>query len=140
MKIKKYYLFLFLLAISLFFVLGFQAQAQTPTQDAIQYNASLNNGGGWSEGIQETENFGLPNATPYDIITNILNWILSIFAVLAVLAFVISGVMFLTSGGNQDMTSRAKDYIKYSIIAIAVALSGFIIINFIDNILMGFIW
>lgn len=140
MKIKKHYLFLFILVISLLFSLEFQTQAQTPTQDAIQYNASLANGGGWSEGIQETENFGLPNATPYDIITNILNWILSIFAVLAALAFVISGVMFLISGGNQDLTSKAKDYIKYSIIALAVALSGFIIIRFIDGILMGYMW
>jgi hypothetical protein len=140
MKIKKHYTSLLILAFFFSFISGIQVQADTPTQDAIEYEASLSNDGGWLAGIDATESFDLPNATPYTIIENLLMWILSIFAMLAALAFVVSGVMLLTSGGNQDMTSRAKEYIKYSIIALVVALSGYIIIRFINGILMGVIW
>ncbi len=97
-----------------------------------------NTSGGWTDGLNQTGQFNLPNALPEIILTNFLLWITSILALLAALAFVISGVMFLTSGGNPEQTTRAKDFIKYSIIGLIVSLSAYIIIMFIDNVLMGF--
>jgi hypothetical protein len=87
----------------------------------------------WNEGITEARLFGLSEETPKDILTGSLEWILGILAILFALAFGISGVMLITSGGNQDQAKQAKDYIKYSIIGLFVALSGYIIIKFISD-------
>jgi hypothetical protein len=89
----------------------------------------------WDEGIDAAAFFNLPDPTdgPKGVLEGFLLWILGILAVLFALAFVISGVMFITSGGNQERTKEAKDYIKYSIIGLFVALSGYIIIKFISD-------
>jgi hypothetical protein len=94
----------------------------------------------WDEGIDEAAFFNLPDPTdgPKGVLEGFLLWILGILAVLFALAFVISGVMLITSGGNQDQAKQAKDYIKYSIIGLSVALSGYIIISLIDNLLNTF--
>lgn len=93
----------------------------------------------WSTGLGTAGTFGLPNAMPENILTNFLLWLTYILAIIAALAFVISGVMFLTSGGNPEQTTKAKDFVKYSIIGLIVSLSGYIIIRLIDDILMGII-
>lgn len=94
----------------------------------------------WNTGLNNAGGFGLPYNSVYDIITSFLEWLLMIFTVLAVLAFVISGVMYLTAGAVSDNAQKAKDMMKYSIMGIAVALSGYIIINFIDSVLLGYIY
>lgn len=94
----------------------------------------------WTIGIQTADTFGLPNESVYDIVDNFLLWILALFTLLSVLAFVIAGIMFLMAGASSDNAERAKNMIKYSIIGIAVGLSGYIVISFIDGILLGNIW
>ena len=94
----------------------------------------------WGQGLATAGGFSLPKATPENILEEFMLWILSILAIVAALAFVISGIMFLTSGGNTEQTTRAKDFIKYSIIGLAVALSGYIIIVFINSVLLGYYW
>lgn len=132
MKIKKYCLF-FTILVFVFFCFS-QAQADFPQDTG---NEIEGNTGGWTTGMEKIGEFGLSDKNHDAILENILLWIFKIFTILAVLAFVISGIMFLISGGNQDMTSRAKEYIKYSIIALVIALSGYIVINFIDTMLKG---
>jgi hypothetical protein len=91
----------------------------------------------WGDGMTAIGEFGLSTQEPEGIIEKLLLWLLSVLAILSVLAFVISGVMFLISGGNEKMTSQAKDYIKYSVIGLVVALCGYIIVKFINDVLMG---
>lgn len=94
----------------------------------------------WTDGITEAGTFDLPNADPRDIFVNLLLWLLMMFTILAVLAFVISGIMFLTAGANSNNAQRAKDMVTYSIIGIVIGLSGYIIIALIDGILLANIW
>jgi len=91
----------------------------------------------WNTGLSEAGTFDLPDAEVYDIIIGVLLWLLMLFTVLAVLAFVVAGVMFLTAGANADNAEKAKDMVKYSIIGIVAGLSGYIIINLINSILLG---
>lgn len=69
------------------------------------------------------------------VLQNILNTILALLALLAVLGFVISGVMFITAGGNDDRLKSAKAWLLYSIVGIVVALIGYIVVGFISGIL-----
>lgn len=89
----------------------------------------------WQDGITEAGLFDLPDETPYNILTYFLEWITMILAVIAALAFIISGFMFITSGGNPEQAGKAKDFVKYSIIGLIVSLSAYVIIIFIDYIL-----
>ena len=94
----------------------------------------------WTEGIVHAGKFDLPNASVYGITQSLLLWLLKIFTLLSVLAFVITGIMFLTAGANADNAEKAKKMVGYSIIGIAIGLSGYIIISLIDGILIGNIW
>jgi hypothetical protein len=91
----------------------------------------------WSTGLTEAGGFNLPNEGVENIITSFLSWLLAMLAIFAVLAFVISGIMFMMAGSSTAMAEKAKAMVGYSIIGIVVGISGYIIIMFIDNFLMG---
>ena len=79
---------------------------------------------------------GLTDTSVYSIITTTLNWLLLIITVLAVMGFVISGIMFVTAGGSAR-GEDAKKWLQYSILGIVVALIGYIVINVIASLLGG---
>ncbi len=91
----------------------------------------------WMTGLNIAGTYGLPNAFVYDIFDNLLLFLLAIFTILAVISFVINGIMFLMAGSSQDMAERAKRGVTLSIIGVAIGISGYIIITFIDSILLG---
>lgn len=97
--------------------------------------SSYSSGGAWSLG--NISGFGLPDQGIGAIIANIVYWLLGIFSALGILGFVISGVMYLLSSGDEDMADRAKDGMKYSVYGIIIGLSGFIVIRAVDYALRG---
>lgn len=80
---------------------------------------------------------GLSEETPIKIVTTFLMWLLSIGGFVAVIAFVVSGIQYLVSAGNDDVIERAKNTMLYSIVGVIVMLSGLIIITAIDTWLTG---
>lgn len=72
---------------------------------------------------------GLGDISVFALLQRVLNWLLGIFGVLSVLAFVISGTQYLVSAGDEQMVETAKNNMKYAIIGLVVALSGLIIVN-----------
>ncbi|NCU42111.1 MAG: hypothetical protein EOM19_05355, partial [Candidatus Moranbacteria bacterium] len=47
--------------------------------------------------------FGLPEGTLWGIVYAFMIWILSLISLIAVIAFVISGMQYLLSAGNEKM-------------------------------------
>ncbi len=80
---------------------------------------------------------GLSNTSVETILKNFMNWTLAIFGFLGIIAFVISGMQYLMAAGDESTIETAKRNMKYSIIGIAVALSGFVIIQAISTALKG---
>lgn len=76
---------------------------------------------------------GLKNATVFDLASNVMNWLLGLTGILAVIGFVISGVLYLTSAGNEEQAEKAKTIMTYSIIGLVVALIGLIVVNAIGG-------
>lgn len=72
---------------------------------------------------------GLPAGSVYSIIYNIMLWILGLFAFFGIIGFVVAGIMYLVSAGNEEMIGKAKTYMMYSIIGVVVGLMGFVIIQ-----------
>lgn len=63
------------------------------------------------------------------ILQNVLNFLLSIIGVLAIIAVVISGLLYLTAAGNPKQIESAKKLLFYAIIGIVVALGSLVIVS-----------
>jgi len=118
MKNKIYGLLVFL------FVPMIAVAQTTPTSSAS---------GAWN--ISRLTTYGLPAGTLTAIIVNILNWLLFVLGIVGVIGFVISGIMYLISTGDQTMIDRAKRGMTYSIVGVIVGLAGLVVIRAIDAIL-----
>lgn len=71
------------------------------------------------------------------IVTNVLNFILSIFGILAVIMLVVGGLSYLSSAGDEDRIDTAKKTIKWAIVGITVAFSAVVIVQQIANLLLS---
>jgi type IV secretory pathway VirB2 component (pilin) len=71
-----------------------------------------------------------------EIITRILEFLLSILGIIAIIILVISGVMYMTSGGMEERMKTAKRMATYAVIGITIALGSLVIVkqiaSFID--------
>lgn len=119
---KQYLFRSLMLGIAIFSLLAFTAAE--PAQAQIQETLD--------QLVAETD---LPYQDEEVILEETLIWLLGIFTILAVLSFVISGVLFLFAGANKNLADKAKDGVTYSIIGIVVALIGYIIIQLIFDLL-----
>lgn len=63
------------------------------------------------------------------IAKNILNFLLSIIGVLALIMLIISGIMYLTSAGNDTRMKTAKNIFVASLIGIAVAMGSLVLVS-----------
>lgn len=95
-------------------------------------NTPMNSG--WS-GINN--NYGLPGGSVLGILQSGLMWLLSIFAILGIIAFVISGIMYLTAAGDSAAAGKAKTNMQWAILGIIVGLSGWIVMTAVNSWLAG---
>jgi small-conductance mechanosensitive channel len=77
----------------------------------------------------------LPKNTIEQILLNFMNWLFGIFAFLAIISFIISGIQYFMATGNPDMAKKAKANMIYSIIGVVVALSSLVIIYAVEGFL-----
>ena len=71
------------------------------------------------------------------IISNLALWLLGIFGFVAVIGFVISGIIYLIAAGDETAQERAKRAMIYSITGVIIGLAGLVIIYAIDTFLGG---
>ena len=103
------------------------------TGDVSGYVGSAGSGS-WG-GI--TNPYGLPEGSILDIVSGILFWLLSIFALVGIIGFIISGIIYLVSAGDENTISRAKTAMMWSIVGVIVGLSGFVIMQAVAAMLSG---
>lgn len=96
-------------------------------------STSQPSGSGWNS--DDLAQFNLPEASVYEIITNILDWILTIVGTLAIIALVISGIQYYLVATDEKMLETAKKTMRSAIIGLVVALSGYIVIQAVDTML-----
>lgn len=72
---------------------------------------------------------GLQSTSITQIIITAMKWMLGLIGFLAIIAFVIAGILYLTAAGNEDQAGKAKKAMLYAILGIVVALIGLIIIT-----------
>ncbi|OGI27179.1 MAG: hypothetical protein A2359_01440 [Candidatus Moranbacteria bacterium RIFOXYB1_FULL_43_19] len=79
----------------------------------------------------------LPTGSVFNIIKNVMNWLLGILGFVAVIGFVISGIMFLISAGDEDRQKTAKKAMYYSITGVIVGLVGYVVLVAVEAMLQG---
>ncbi|HPN54638.1 MAG TPA: hypothetical protein PLB52_01765 [Candidatus Moranbacteria bacterium] len=81
--------------------------------------------------------YNLPGGTISSIVEGFLFWLLAIFAFFGIIGFIISGIIYLLSTGDDTAVQRAKKAMMYSIVGIVIGLAGFVIIQAVDSLLTG---
>ena len=119
-QIKK--IFLALVILVLIFPAGAGAQSFGFSKSGSGFSFSTGGGSG-AGGV------GLPSGSIYGIIKNVVYWLLGIFAFFGIIGFVVSGIMYLVSAGNDEMITKAKKYMMYSIVGVIVGLMGYVILQ-----------
>ena len=95
---------------------------------------------GWSKNLQQNagdSSLGIAKETPTEIIKNVINYALAIIGFLGVLGFIISGIMYLVSAGDEGAAEKAKGYMVNSIIGVVVALLGYVVMAAVTTLLVG---
>ena len=65
--------------------------------------------------------------------TNITNFVISVVAVVAILMIVVSGLMYITSAGDESKVANAKKSLTTGIVGLVIALVAFVIVKTISN-------
>jgi hypothetical protein len=90
-------------------------------------------GNPWQTGIENAKNSGLPGGAISEIIFSLAGWLLIILGSIAVIGFVIAGILYLTSAGDEDRMKKAKQGMIYAIIGVVVGLLGYVIVQAVDT-------
>jgi len=83
-----------------------------------------------------------PENTPQTVefgklLTNIINWALTLVGLLAVLMLIIGGFRYLTAAGNEEATTKAKNTIIYALIGIVIVILAYAIVATVTGALIG---
>lgn len=87
-------------------------------------------------GVQDVGGTGAGNTSGdvTTVIKNVINILLFLIGMVAVIFIVIAGFRFVTSNGDTNTVSQAKNTIIYAVLGIVVAVMAYAIVNFIlDN-------
>jgi hypothetical protein len=77
---------------------------------------------------------GLPKpAADSNAMQTAISVVLGIVAALALLMIVISGLRFITSGGDPQRANKARDGVVYALVGLALALTAEAIVAFVVN-------
>ncbi len=71
------------------------------------------------------------------LIKNIADFVFKLAGFLAIVMFVLAGILFLTSAGNEEQIGKAKKALLYAAVGLAIALAGAGLVALIRNILTG---
>lgn len=80
-------------------------------------------------GVCFPKNTGLAETSISTILSNALFWLLGIFGFFGIAGFVISGIQYLTSAGDEKGIETAKRNMKWSLVGVVVGISGMVIIK-----------
>jgi len=64
---------------------------------------------------------------------NILNFLLSVLGIFAIIALVLSGIMYFMIQDDKKKLRTAKNAIKYSILGMVIALGGMVVVKMIGQ-------
>lgn len=123
----------------------FGATKKQSTSSILSNQGSGGSGGGGSsdttqEGMEKIGGISFPSDTGLPdpeygiagVLGNLFAWLMVIFGIVALAAFVLSGIQYLIASGSDDMAKIAKRNLTYSLVGVIVGLSGYVIVRAIQ--------
>lgn len=90
-----------------------------------------------AQGVALPTNVGLPGGDLTSIVSNFTNWLLAIFGFLAIISFLVSGMMYFFSAGDDTAQEKAKKQMTWSILGVVIGLIGLVVVYTVDMFLNG---
>ena len=90
-----------------------------------------------AQGVALPTNVGLPGGDLTSIVANFTNWLLAIFGFLAIISFLVSGMMYFFSAGDDTAQEKAKKQMTWSIMGVVIGLIGLVVVYTVDMFLNG---
>lgn len=81
----------------------------------------------------DSSRVNIPQSNPDSILSGVLTVVYTLTGAIAVIMLIISGYMYVMSGGNAETVKKAKNGILYSVIGIIVIVSAFTITQFVTG-------
>ena len=63
-----------------------------------------------------------PSIEPIGLIRTIITWLFGFLIVVSVLMAMISAYLFVTAGGNPDQVGKARNFLMYALIGLAIGV------------------
>lgn len=82
-----------------------------------------------------TQTTGLGTTAPTSVVTSIVSWMLGILAVIAVVLVIFAGIQWMTSGGNEEKVTAAKNLLRAALIGLVIILAAYGIALYVFRIL-----
>jgi len=73
------------------------------------------------------------NPAPINFVASIITEAIKYVAVIAVIALMVSGILYLISGGDEEKVKKAKMWITWALVGTLLSISSWYIINLINN-------
>jgi len=82
-------------------------------------------------GLGDVKSSGLITKSPAEVVGGIIKAIIGMVGVILVVVLIYGGVLYMTSGGNEDKTKTAKKAITYGIVGITIIALAFAVTRFV---------
>lgn len=66
-----------------------------------------------------------------ELVVKVLNWLIGASVILCVVMLIVSGFLYMTSGGNEDKVSKATKALVNAIIGLVISFIAVMLVNFI---------
>lgn len=76
---------------------------------------------------------GSSSNSPITFVGNLIAEAIKYVAVVAVISLMLSGILYLISGGEEEKVKKAKTWIIWSLVGVLLSVSSWYIINLINN-------
>ena len=84
-------------------------------------------------GLPGCADAGVSGSGVYDILWNIIALLIKYIAVIAVIAVMIGGIMYLISSGDEEKTKKAKSVIIWALAWVFISISAWSLISILNN-------
>lgn len=84
-------------------------------------------------GLPGCSDAGVSGSWVYDILGNIIALLIKYIAVIAVIAVMIGGIMYLVSSGDEEKTKKAKSVIIWALVGVFISVAAWSLINILNN-------
>ncbi len=132
-KLSKYFfIFLMLFSFSLNFALAIDTQ--TPTGGTITSDQKgIDDADDILKEVAENESVGYKPTSIEELIGKVIKAVLAFLGVLFLVLIIISGLQWMTAGGNEELIDKSKRRIKNATYGLAIVLAAYAMTMFVTT-------